>query len=100
MAELIEYRGVRMTTVARDRLVDSQAKPHYTIAGRKYARVAYGSENPRWGAAPCRDCGAIKGELHAFLQCQYETCPVCGGGQLGACGCDLEETRDASDEGM
>jgi hypothetical protein len=66
-------------------LAESQALSHYTSNGRSYPRIAYGDDDARWGAIPCRGCGAVKGQHHTAGDCPYEHCPVCRASQLGTC---------------
>ena len=91
----VSYRGVLMAPGWPEKIAVSQSQRHYTCGGVPYPRIPYGSENPKWGANPCRDCGVLRGELHVFAECEYEACPVCGGSQIGSCGCDIEEFRES-----
>jgi hypothetical protein len=92
MAQIV-YHGVKMTPEWRDKLITSQSVRHYTAQGKPYARIPYGDDNPRWGEVPCQ-CGALKGELHVTGECQFESCPVCRGHQLGDCDCVLDEFHE------
>lgn len=93
----VSYRGVLMAPSWPEKIAASQSQRHYTCVGVLYPRIPYGNENAKWGADPCRDCGVLAGELHVFAECEYEACPVCGGGQIGSCGCVIEEFREASE---
>jgi catechol 2,3-dioxygenase-like lactoylglutathione lyase family enzyme len=72
-------------------LEECQSLTHYRSEGGTYARVRYGRETFRDPAeasrAPCRHCGAVKGQLHEPL-CDYEQCPVCGE-QVMSCDCGI-----------
>ena len=59
----------------------------YTIGGKNYLRVPYGSEKQDWNAdkQPCHDCRVIKGQLHV-PGCDVEQCPACGGQSI-SCEC-------------
>ena len=66
----------------------AQLQTTVVIGGIERQRIRYGEEAEDWGAdrQPCHDCGAAKGQFHAF-GCDVERCPVCGG-QLIFCECD------------
>jgi hypothetical protein len=90
MARGVTYRGASVTADWPERIAAAQALTHYSSDGRPYARIPFGSEDPRWGERPCRDCAVIRGELHV-PNCEYEHCPVCKRGSLQSCGCPIEE---------
>jgi hypothetical protein len=92
----ITYRGALMAPGWPEKIVASQSQRHYTCGAVRYARIPYGTENPEWGATPCRDCGVTKGELHVFAQCEYESCPVCHASQIGSCGCAIVEFGESN----
>ena len=89
----ITYRGMQVTSDWPSRIESAQKQLVYFISGQPQARVRYGSETDDWGAdsRPCRDCGAIKGELHVRA-CDVERCPVCGGQAIG-CDCEYDEVE-------
>jgi len=79
-----------MTADWPQRILDAQAKGHYSSHGIPHPRIPFGSDDPRWGERPCRNCGVIKGELHV-PDCEYEYCPVCRRGSLQSCDCRIDE---------
>jgi hypothetical protein len=84
--KFVTYRGRQMIAGWPEKIEEAQTITHYEIDGQKYARIPYGSERHPWRADSCRDCGALKGELHVPL-CDVEICPKCGG-QVIDCHCD------------
>ena len=70
---------------------ESQARLVYVIRGVPVPRVRYGDEAEDLGAGqrPCYECGATRGQYHAFGQCDAEQCPVCGG-QAANCDCAFD----------
>jgi hypothetical protein len=93
----VECNGVRVIEGWPERLAEAQLERTYEIAGREYQRIPYGDEKD-WSAAvqPCRDCAAIKGQLHV-VGCDVERCPACGG-QAISCDC-ADDVDDHADEG-
>ena len=84
----VAFRGRPVLVGWPEKLKRAQTETVYTIGGRNYPRVPYGSEGPPWDAdTPCHDCSAIRGELHV-PGCDVERCPACGGQTIG---CDCEE---------
>jgi hypothetical protein len=85
-----------------DEFMESQEVKMITLRGKRYRRLKYGEEEPKFifrpelkGAAtdkkwadtdiPCHDCHAIKGQYHCD-NCDMERCPRCFN-QLLSCGC-------------
>jgi putative GTP pyrophosphokinase len=93
----VRFNGVLVATSWPEILMSSQTQTTYLIGGKVYQRVPYGSEPEDWGAhqAPCHDCAAVKGQLHA-VGCDVERCPVCGG-QVISCDCLYDQTADGFD---
>ena len=89
MPDEVEWRGRRVAKGWPERFAESQQETTLDIRGEPFARVRYGDESEDWGAdrGPCRDCGADKGEFHAF-ECDIERCPQCEGQRLG-CDCSI-----------
>lgn len=79
----VEFRGHTVASFWPAKLNQTQSQLKYVV---ELARVRYGDEVD-WhaDAAPCHDCGAIKGELHVD-GCDVEQCPACGGQAFG-CEC-------------
>jgi hypothetical protein len=59
----------------------AQARTIYEIDGDQIARI------PMYGFDTCRDCGAMRGQLH-IPGCDAEECPKCHK-QAVVCGCAL-----------
>ena len=76
---------------------ESQTRTVYVIRGVPVSRVRYGDEAEDLGAGQraCHDCGAVKGQYHAFGQCDAEQCPACRG---KATGCDCAYEGDDGDD--
>jgi hypothetical protein len=72
------------------RIAEAQRQRTYKIAGRRMQRIPFGQDD--YGKATdrprCRDCNAVRGELHVPLCC-CEQCPGCGGQAL-ECECHDE----------
>jgi hypothetical protein len=93
--KFVIYNGVKMMADWPARIEESQRSPNYTCKGKKYPRVRYGDDDPRWGETPCRDCGVQLKQFHVF-GCEYEQCPVCGN-LIGGCECGLDELLAVED---
>ena len=91
------YNGVNMASDWPAKIEAAQQTTHYTSAGRKYSRIRYGDDNPKWGERPCRDCGVVKGQFHV-QNCEYETCPICGESFAGGCTCKIDELSEQGEE--
>lgn len=76
---------------------ESQTRTVYVIQGAPVPRVPCGDETFDLGAgqSACRECGAARGQYHAFGQCDAEQCPVCRG---QATGCDCAYEGDGFDD--
>ena len=96
--ETVVYNGVLVGARWPAIMEESQQKTSYVIDGKPVARVRYGDEAEDWGAdqGVCHDCAAVKGQYHAFGQCDAERCPVCGGQAIG---CDCRYEGDDGDDG-
>jgi len=70
--------------------VRAQEKKTYPIDGADVPRIAWGSEpfdpelpvnNPdtgkRWDEEDCWDCSVAPGQLHVYMLCECERCPIC-----------------------
>ena len=80
------------------RIEESQRQTHLTADGVRYPRIRYGDDNPRWGASPCHNCKVIKGQFHVTAECEFETCPKCGGSMSGHT-CWFDEYAEDPDAG-
>lgn len=91
------YRGRSMIEGWPEKIVKAQAISSYTLRGKSFSRVRYGSEADDWGAdkSPCHDCAVIKGEFHV-PDCDVEECPSCGG-QLISCDCSFDDIAGSAD---
>lgn len=78
------YNGVMMSVERIKLLEAAQASPKFIKRnGTEHPRLRYGDESEDVGADSglCSDCGARKGQYHAF-GCERECCPLCGGQAL------------------
>ena len=80
---------------------ESQARTVYVIHNAPVPRIRYGDEADDFGAGqlPCQECGATRGQYHAFGQCDAEQCPVCRG-QATSCDCAYEGDDDDDRGGL
>ena len=90
--DTVVFFGQRMTKDWAEMLQATQSRTHYTMDGRSFARVLYGSETFREpveaASQPCRHCCTIAGRFHEPM-CDYEQCPNCGW-QLMSCDCTFD----------
>jgi hypothetical protein len=91
--EYVIYNGRRMVKGWPERIIEAQKVSHYSIDGRLFERVRYGSERDDWGADqhPCHDCAVLKGQYHV-PRCDGEQCPKCGE-QVISCDCDYDAEK-------
>jgi hypothetical protein len=84
------YRGVPMTEGWPEKTRAAQQLRTYSLNGRAFPRIPYGTEQDDWGADKhaCHDCRVVRGELHV-PGCNGEECPLCGG-QLLSCDCEFD----------
>ena len=95
--KLVIFNGVKVTADWPAKVEGAQDLTHYTIGGEKFGRIRFGDDDPRWGAQPCRDCAALKGQFHV-PHCEYEKCPACGESHAGGCSCDTVELREPGED--
>lgn len=90
--DYVKYHEVEMSKGWPRKIRAAQLQTTYTIGGKEYPRIPFGSEEGEWGEAadrPCHDCAVIKGQLHVPI-CDMEKCSVCGE-QVMSCSCKQEE---------
>lgn len=70
-------------------LAEAQSECTYLIQKVEYGRISFGDDHAGKSTTlqRCRDCNAVRGELHVPLCC-LEECPRCGG-QAISCDCDI-----------
>ena len=95
--KLVIHNGVKVSSDWPARIEAAQTLTHYTVGGRKFGRISFGDDDPRWGAKPCLNCAVLKGQFHV-PGCEYEKCPACSKIRASGCECDTEELRELDEE--
>ncbi len=88
--EKITWRGATMDAGWPEQIHRAQKTPTCFVNGIEVPRVRYGTEPGASAAAPCSDCGVIKGEFHVE-GCRHELCAGCGATRFS---CDCEPYED------
>jgi hypothetical protein len=68
--KLVIYNGVKVSADWPAKIEAAQVLTHDTIAGRKFARIRFGDDDPRWGQKPCLDCAVLKAIICAMFSAQ------------------------------
>lgn len=67
-----------LTVEQAAKLRRSQVLKAYSVRRVRYPRIRYSAEAVGIDSfAPCNDCGAVAGQFHAAVSCQFEQCPCC-----------------------
>jgi len=86
--KFVSYKGARVIEGWPEKIAAAQVERNCVIKGTVYPRIPFGDMRDGYPVADdehCRDCAAMKGELHV-PGCDVERCPACGG-QAISCGC-------------